>query len=300
MKFSRIATITLLVILLAVSNSGCFFTDTISDTSEYYAELSIVDSSTESSHAEQEAVGNDEFAADTKTSMIGENMLGQSVKIRGVLSEIKRFDSGHASAILTDNSSSITVYFHRDSNTDLIMLITDHEYLISGIVDSYKGELQVLPKTSSDVQLVSNIKFEAAEVVKVVDGDTIHARTSDGEIETIRMIGVDTPELAKDGKQAEFYAEEAHAFTESILMNQTVYLEQDHDDHDQYGRTLRYIWLNQPQTINEKTIRADLFSALLLSEGCANFVHYNDDRKYKELLTEIESEAQSKVLGMWK
>lgn len=299
MKTTIRITAILLFTLLTISNSGCFMLSDNISSDDSYGDVSAVTEATGPSHTDHTYSDINAQEADTNTAMIGEDMLGQTVRIRGIISEVKRFDSGHALAKLTDDSGMITVYFHRDSNTDLVLLITDHEYLISGTIDSYKGELQVLPQNSSDVQLISNINFEPVEVVKIVDGDTIHVKNMDGDTETVRMIGVDTPELAKDNKMAEFYAEQAHAYSNTKLMNQTVYLEKDHDDRDQYGRKLRYVWLSQPQTINETIIREKLFSALLLSEGFARFVHYNDDRKYKELLTEIESEAQYEAIGIW-
>ena len=300
MKFRNIFLVIALIISLAVTVTGCLVQPG-PGSEEYYVELPIVTSTDKNTidASETSATSMNDIDDSIAVTAIGDSMIGRSVNIRGIITAVKRFDSGHASAILTDESGTIDLYFHRSSNVDLLMLVTGHEYQIEGIVDSYKGALQVLPQTSSDVEMISEIKFEQAEVVKVVDGDTIHAKTADGEIETIRMIGVDTPELAKDGKPAEFFAEQAHDYTETRLMNQIVYLEQDHDDRDQYGRKLRYVWIDQPQTIEEQTIRDNLFSALLISEGYASFVHYNDDRKYKELLTEIESEAQVDRLGMW-
>lgn len=301
MKLFHISMIVFLVILLTVNSAGCLEPGTNSSSDEFYAELPTASASDDNKPAASEITGTDSTIIDDSITAaeIGDGMIGQTVTIRGRISEIKRFESGHASALLTDKSGRITLYFHRSSNIDLLMLITGHEYKVNGTVDSYNGELEILPQNSSDIELISEIIFEPAEVVKVVDGDTIHAKTSAGEIETIRMIGVDTPELAKDGKPAEFFAEQAHEFTARKLMNQMVYLEQDHDDLDQYGRKLRYVWINQPQAINEQSIRDGLFSALLISNGCASFVQYNDDRKYKELLTEIESEAQDAGIGIW-
>lgn len=300
MKYRNIFLVIALIILLAVTVTGCLVQPG-SGSEDYYAELPIVTSTAKNTidTSETSAISMNEIDDSIAVKLIGEKMIGQTVKLRGILTEVKRFDSGHASAKLTDSSGSMTVYFHRDSKVDLIMLITGQNYSVSGTVDRYKGEIQVLPQSNRDIQLVSEITFETAKVVKVVDGDTIHVQTADGEVETIRMIGVDTPELAKDGKQAEFFADQAHAFTEEMLMDKTVYLEQDHDDRDQYGRKLRYVWIKQPQIINEQMIRENLFSALLLNEGYASFVHFNDDRKYKELLIEIESEAQNGNLGIW-
>ena len=87
--------------------------------------------------------------------------------------------------------------------------------------------------------------YQKAKVKYAVDGDTIWVDI-DGKDEKIRFIGVNTPEVAKDGNPAEFMADEAKDFTNSILKNKEIYLERDISDRDKYDRLLRYIWLEEP------------------------------------------------------
>lgn len=141
--------------------------------------------------------------------------------------------------------------------------------------------------------------YEKAKVLYAVDGDTIRVDI-DGYEEKVRFVGVNTPELAKDGKPHEFMAEEAKNFTSNQLRHKEIYLEKDVTDRDKYDRMLRYIWLEKPVTnptkedIEEKTL-----NGILIKEGYAYSNYYKPDTKYQKHLDEIEKTAQDKGLGIW-
>jgi hypothetical protein len=80
-------------------------------------------------------------------------------------------------------------------------------------------------------------------VVEVVDGDTIKVSV-DGAVETIRLIGIDTPETKDPRKPVQCFRWEASAKAEELLAGRRVRLEADdtQDDRDKYGRLLRYVW----------------------------------------------------------
>lgn len=82
------------------------------------------------------------------------------------------------------------------------------------------------------------------EVIRVVDGDTLHVRI-DGRDETVRLIGINTPETVKEGSPIECYGPEASDYAKQALTGRTVTLEYDESQGrtDQYGRTLAYVWL---------------------------------------------------------
>ena len=80
-----------------------------------------------------------------------------------------------------------------------------------------------------------------ATVKKVVDGDTITVRLS-GRTETVRLIGVDTPETVHPTKPVECFGPEASAFTKSLLAPGTeVSVVRDAEARDRYGRLLAYV-----------------------------------------------------------
>lgn len=141
--------------------------------------------------------------------------------------------------------------------------------------------------------------YQKAKVKYAVDGDTIWVDI-DGKDEKVRFVGVNTPEVAKDGKPAEFMAEEAKDFTNKTLKNKEIYLEKDISDRDKYDRLLRYIWLEEPvgnpslSDIEKKTL-----NGILVKEGLAYANYYKPDIKYQEYLKELERSAQDNKLGIW-
>jgi micrococcal nuclease len=87
-----------------------------------------------------------------------------------------------------------------------------------------------------------------AIVTKVLDGDTIDVEIA-GRDERVRLIGIDTPEIAHpafDGRAAndvECYGEEAQRYTEGLLaVGSGVRLERDIVARDDYGRLLAYVY----------------------------------------------------------
>ncbi|NLL07223.1 MAG: thermonuclease family protein [Clostridiaceae bacterium] len=141
----------------------------------------------------------------------------------------------------------------------------------------------------------SPIKLTEATVTKIVDGDTIYVRIKD-KSHKIRLVGINCPEFTKE---IEFYGKESTEFTKNQLLNKKVYLEMDVSDKDQYGRLLRYIWLDIPTDINEKEIRTKLFNAILVINGFARAGYYPPDLKYTEYLKDFQQEAKHSKLGLW-
>jgi len=75
-------------------------------------------------------------------------------------------------------------------------------------------------------------------VVNVIDGDTFEIYNSSGDIETIRLLCVDTPEKNQTGY------EEATTYLESLILDKEVILSSSITDKDVYGRSLRYVYVN--------------------------------------------------------
>lgn len=81
-----------------------------------------------------------------------------------------------------------------------------------------------------------------ATVDYVVDGDTIQAIV-DGKSERVRLLGIDTPELGRDGTPDERCAAEARQFLADWVTDSTVTLSADpHSlERDRYDRLLAYV-----------------------------------------------------------
>lgn len=95
-------------------------------------------------------------------------------------------------------------------------------------------------------------------VSRYVDGDTIDVNMN-GKTETIRFIGVDTPETHKPNTPVQCYGEAAAANTRNIISKfGKVRLQADPLDtnRDVYGRLLRYVYLPDNTLVDEKIIQA--------------------------------------------
>lgn len=84
--------------------------------------------------------------------------------------------------------------------------------------------------------------LKPCEVVSVVDGDTVTV-LQDGKNETVRLLGVDTPETKDPRKPVEFFGKEAAAFTTNLLLGESVYVvEEQPGKRDKYGRVLAHLY----------------------------------------------------------
>jgi micrococcal nuclease len=75
--------------------------------------------------------------------------------------------------------------------------------------------------------------------------------------ETVRFIGMDTPETHDPRKPVQCFGETAAAHTKALLEGKNVRLEPDstNSDRDKYNRLLRYIHLPDGTLVNAKLIR---------------------------------------------
>lgn len=95
----------------------------------------------------------------------------------------------------------------------------------------------------------------------VIDGDTIDVADPDGSVERVRLLGINTPEVAHEDEAAQCGGDEAANRLAELLPEGTpVQLVADAraDDTDRYGRLLRYV----------ETDEGDA-GAALVSEGYA-------------------------------
>lgn len=92
-------------------------------------------------------------------------------------------------------------------------------------------------------------------VTRFVDGDTITIDMN-GTKETVRMIGVDTPETHKPNTPVQCYGPAASAFTKNIIGDAKVRLEADptNQNRDRYERLLRYVYLPDGRLIAKELI----------------------------------------------
>lgn len=103
---------------------------------------------------------------------------------------------------------------------------------------------------------------QQAIVIRVIDGDTIEVDL-DGEIERIRLIGIDAPEMGFYGAVYEDGATEATDFVNATLRTNRyiVYLTSSGNDRDRWGRLRRYVWLEYP---NDQSISLNHLMLVML------------------------------------
>lgn len=128
-------------------------------------------------------------------------------------------------------------------------------------------------------------------IARYVDGDTI-AVDMDGKTETIRFIGIDTPETHKPNTPVQCYGPAAAAHTKNVIEHAggKVRLAADplNTNRDRYGRLLRYVYLPDGTLVNELNIR----------EGYAFYYPYFPFTK-KVQFAAGQSEAMQAKRGLW-
>jgi micrococcal nuclease len=127
-----------------------------------------------------------------------------------------------------------------------------------------------------------------ARVTDVVDGDTIKVDV-DGQVYTVRYIGIDTPETVHPDEPVEWMGPEASEANRRLVEGQTVYLETDVSETDRYGRLLRYVYLADGLFVNAELVRL----------GYAHAVTFPPDVKYQDLLLKMQQEAREAGRGLW-
>jgi endonuclease YncB( thermonuclease family) len=129
---------------------------------------------------------------------------------------------------------------------------------------------------------------ESATLVRVVDGDTIRAIYNGAEV-ALRYIGIDTPESKDPGEPVQCFAAEATTYNTQLISGQTLILERDRTDADQYDRLLRYVYLPDGRMVNEELVRA----------GVAFAKQYKPDTKHAARFEAAERAAQDAGIGLW-
>lgn len=135
-------------------------------------------------------------------------------------------------------------------------------------------------------------KMEKATITEVVDGDTVKLESG----ETVRYIGIDTPETKHPNKPIQCFGKEASNKNKELVEGKEVLLEKDITNTDRYGRLLRYVYLPNPEASNE----AIFVNELLVEQGYANVYTYPPDVKYDTLLKNAETTARKEQKGLWK
>jgi len=135
--------------------------------------------------------------------------------------------------------------------------------------------------------LILPIWVKADTNIKCIDGDTFKMEVN-GQIESIRLLAVDTPELNSKDPIAVIAKEYTCTY---LLSAKNIELKKDNnsDNRDRYNRLLRWVFVD-----------GELLQSLLIKKGYAMVAYLYDDYQYTNHLLLLEKQAQIKKLGVWK
>ena len=127
------------------------------------------------------------------------------------------------------------------------------------------------------------------KVTKVIDGDTIKIWRNDHE-ETLRLLGIDTPETDPTYNPVECYGKEATNETRTKLLGQNIKIESDASQatYDKYHRLLVYVFKD-----------GEKFNEHLIQGGFAREYTYDGAYKYQDSFKATEREARNANRGLW-
>lgn len=125
-------------------------------------------------------------------------------------------------------------------------------------------------------------------VQRVVDGDTL--RLADGR--SVRLIGLNTPEMGRQGRSAEPLAEAARQRLQALVAANAgrVSLRPGAEAKDHYGRTLAYAYDSRGRNLE----------AQLLAEGLGYWVAVAPNLALVECQQAAERSARQARLGLWR
>ncbi|MDP9710223.1 UNVERIFIED_ORG: endonuclease YncB(thermonuclease family) [Pseudomonas fluorescens] len=132
------------------------------------------------------------------------------------------------------------------------------------------------------------VGLDSATVQRVVDGDTL--RLSDGR--NVRMIGLNTPELGKQGRSDEPFAVAARKRLEALVAESDgrVGLRLGAQPKDHYGRTLAHVF----------SAKGENLEAQMLADGLGFQVAVAPNVDLVDCQQAAERRARQSGLGLWK
>jgi micrococcal nuclease len=125
----------------------------------------------------------------------------------------------------------------------------------------------------------------SGRVAKVADGDTLTL----AEGQKVRLLGIDAPELEKEGRPADFLAHKAKKALAALAAGKTVRLEYDKLRYDRYQRLLAYAYLEDGTFLNKELVR----------QGLARVYTQPPNLARHDVLLAAQREALEARRGIW-
>jgi micrococcal nuclease len=128
-------------------------------------------------------------------------------------------------------------------------------------------------------------KPEQVHVTHVVDGDTVVLQDN----RVIRLIGINSPELGRDGAPDEPLAQAARAQMQRLVAGRDVTLVHGEEQSDHYGRQLAHLVLADGRDAQE----------VMLRQGLAALVAIPPNVRWVERYEAAEQDARENRRGLW-
>lgn len=177
----------------------------------------------------------------------------------------------------------------------IVIEAPDNENVTIDISPAISAEIyesvEAVANAETDEAIRDLSEFKQVTVKRVVDGDTFIYEENGSKVR-VRMLMIDTPESVapeETGKVNTDEGKEASDYTKSLIDGQTVYLEYDVRQYDDFDRELAYVYLEDGRMVQE----------ILLSEGLAKMVTFQPNVKYVEEFSAIQKEARENKRGFW-
>ncbi len=171
-------------------------------------------------------------------------------------------------------------------NTKRLTRLLPHAALVS--ISVLMGAAQPAPTPSGP-----GTYHATGTVTTVIDGDTFEVTGADGTVETVRVLGIDTPETQDPAEPVQCWGPEATAFAKQKLGGQTVDLFTDptQDTRDRNDRLLAYVIL--PDGVN--------YSVAAAAAGAARAYVYaaSSPELLAPEIASAEKEAKQAGRGLW-
>lgn len=125
---------------------------------------------------------------------------------------------------------------------------------------------------------------DAAATAYAVDGDTLVL----ADHRSVRLIGINSPELGRDGRADEPLAREAKAHLQRLIDGRTLTLDYEVERYDRYGRTLAHVLANNDD-VQLAQLRAGLAFAIAVPPNVRATAQY----------LAAEATARQQRRGVW-
>jgi micrococcal nuclease len=138
----------------------------------------------------------------------------------------------------------------------------------------------------------------SGRVVRAVDGDTLEVALDDGATETVRLIGVDTPETVKPDTPVQCFGPRASAFEHRTVEGRRVRLLVGVEPRDYYGRLLAYVWVEEPRG-GGRAPRERFLETELLHRGLARTLTFHPNDRFADRFERLERKTARAGKGLW-